>query len=673
MSSGTELPVADLVPGFAQRLLHVGCGTGVLGQTLKAGRAVEVYGIETDPEAASVARARLDEVMELDPAVASLPVPEGFFDCILVDGTSPTRDAFVPMVRGLVPFLAPFGFVLAPVRNTGYWKIRTGLAPSPPLDRSAVVQAFEQAGLGVFGSHTMNDKTVVAQGFQPGKPLEFDGQSVPVESEQAFDDLATYGEVLVLVTSSYNPIAHARQLFDEGHPDWSYQVLSLIPQEYREDTDIDASLAAEMQLCLLSMDGQAATAERLSRFWTAQDMFYHATARFPTEPGPYQCQAEFWRRLGNPDMARSLLRSIHSVNPTDATANQLASLTTMPGPTKSVELPPAYDPAWKPRVLLITHPRPHYELDVLYDGLRTILGDDGVVEFPWKGTLHGQEPSEQRHYPCMFDWPGEPLEVDELIRQVETGRFDFILFGDIDRHIPQMLARRIAVAAGDTPIFILDTEDDPDNNRPALLAHLERETVAGYFKREMLTCVDYGPNAYPLPFAYPDGRAPEELSWTRPRGLFWAGNRFFGLRRLYLERIEATFGLKLDRSYDQDEYVEAVESSRIGLNLFGFGFDTVRYWELPAHGCMLLSHRLPIHIPQNFEDGKSAVFFDDLPDLEEKLRYYLERPDECAAIAQAGHAHFQQYHTGSARARQLLAWVLPRLSSAGTSPSLSQT
>ncbi len=657
MSSSAELPVADLVPAFAQRVLHVGCGTGVLGQALKATRAVEVYGIETDREAASAARICLDDVMELDPAVSALPTPEGFFDCILVDGTLSTPDAFVRLVRGLVPFLAPFGFVLAPARNTGYWKVRTGLAPSPLLDKSAIVQAFEEAGLGVFGSLPMKDKTVVAQGYQPGKPLELDGQTVPVESEEAFDDLAAYGEVLVLVTSSYNPVAHARQLFDEGHPDWSYQILSLIPEGYREDPDVDASLAAEMQLCLLSMDAQAPAGERLSRFWTAQDLFYRASARFPTEPGPYQCQAEFWRRLGNPNMARSLLRSIQTVNPTDATANQLGSLTIPPGPTEAVELPPAYDPAWRPRVLLITHPRPHYELDVLYDGLRRILGDDGVVEFPWKGTLHGQEPTDQHHYPCMFDWSGEPLEAEELIRQVQAGRFDFILFGDIDRQIPQMLARRIAVAAGNTPIFILDTEDDPDDNQPAILAYLERETVAGVFKREMLTCVDYGSNVYPLPFAYPDGRVPEEPPWTRPQGLFWAGNRFFGTRRLYLERIEAAFGLNLDRSYGQDEYVGAMQSSRIGLNLFGFGFDTVRYWELPAHGCMLLSHRLPIHVPYNFEDGRSAVFFDDLADLEKKLRHYLECPDECTAIAQAGHAHFRRYHTGSARAGQLLGWV----------------
>ena len=180
------------------------------------------------------------------------------------------------------------------------------------------------------------------------------------------------------------------------------------------------------------------------------------------------------------------------------------------------------------------------------------------------------------------------------------------------------------------------------------------ESIAGFFKREMLACADYGPDAHPLPFAYPDRRAPEVGDGPRNTPIFWAGHREFGLRRLYLEHIESALGLKLDTVYDQAEYVRVLMDTLIGLNIFGCGFDTVRYWELPAHGCMLLAERLPIRIPHNFRDGESAVFFDDTRDLEDKLRYYLAHPDEARAIARAGHEHFKRFHTGSMRARQLL-------------------
>lgn len=86
-------------------------------------------------------------------------------------------------------------------------------------------------------------------------------------------------------------------------------------------------------------------------------------------------------------------------------------------------------------------------------------------------------------------------------------------------------------------------------------------------------------------------------------------------------------------------------------------FDTVRYWEIPAHGGMLLAERPPIRIPHNFIDGETAVFFEDMPELEEKLAYYLSQPDEAARIASAGHQHFNKHHTNAARARQLLGYL----------------
>ncbi|MDZ4860169.1 MAG: glycosyltransferase, partial [Candidatus Hydrogenedentes bacterium] len=104
-------------------------------------------------------------------------------------------------------------------------------------------------------------------------------------------------------------------------------------------------------------------------------------------------------------------------------------------------------------------------------------------------------------------------------------------------------------------------------------------------------------------------------------------------------------------------YKQSLADSRIGLSFFGFGFDTVRYWELAAHGCMLLAERPLVRIPFNFIAGESANFFDDLPELEQKLAHYLAHPDEAQMIATAGHSHFLKYHTTSARARQFLGRI----------------
>ena len=207
--------------------------------------------------------------------------------------------------------------------------------------------------------------------------------------------------------------------------------------------------------------------------------------------------------------------------------------------------------------------------------------------------------------------------------------------------------------------MVYDTWDDGDDQQAALTEHLGLDTIRAYFKREMLACARYGPRTFPLPLAYSDARIPASIPSERPHGVFFAGNRLFGLRRLYLEYLEQRLGYDFSREFAPEEYAEGLLRSRIGLDFFGFGFDTVRYWELAAHGCMILSERKPVCIPHNFVEGESAVFFDDLPDLENKLRYYREHPQEAQAIAEAGRRHFLAHHTSTARARQFLGRVEP--------------
>ncbi len=131
----------------------------------------------------------------------------------------------------------------------------------------------------------------------------------------------------------------------------------------------------------------------------------------------------------------------------------------------------------------------------------------------------------------------------------------------------------------------------------------------------------------------------------------------FRLSRLYPEHVEAALGISLGTSYRQEEYAQSLDTAQIGLSLCGFGFDTVRYWEVPAHGALLLAEHPPILIPNDFTDMESAIFFGDLPGLFERFRHLSQHPETIPKIAAAGHRHFLAHHTGSARARQLLAHI----------------
>ncbi len=168
----------------------------------------------------------------------------------------------------------------------------------------------------------------------------------------------------------------------------------------------------------------------------------------------------------------------------------------------------------------------------------------------------------------------------------------------------------------------------------------------------------------PLPLSYPDNRIPAQMPTRRTTALFWAGNRYYGQRRLYLESLESILNTQFTEKYAPADYRAALLDAHMGLSLFGFRFDTVRYWEVPAHGAMLLAERPPTCIPHNFKDGESALFFDTLPELLECLSEFLQHPRQIPVIAAHGHAHLRQYHTGSARARQLLGHI-ERLRRAG--------
>jgi len=71
------------VPPTARRVLDVGCGTGRLGQGLKARQSCEVVGIEQNEQAAAVARTRLDVVHVGDFERLELQFPDGHFDAVV--------------------------------------------------------------------------------------------------------------------------------------------------------------------------------------------------------------------------------------------------------------------------------------------------------------------------------------------------------------------------------------------------------------------------------------------------------------------------------------------------------------------------------------------------------------------------------------------------------------
>ena len=74
-------PLVLLIPKNTGTLLDVGCNQGGFGLSLKKSMNIEVWGVDPDKEAASVAMKRLDNVIT-DFFHSDNPIPDNYFDII---------------------------------------------------------------------------------------------------------------------------------------------------------------------------------------------------------------------------------------------------------------------------------------------------------------------------------------------------------------------------------------------------------------------------------------------------------------------------------------------------------------------------------------------------------------------------------------------------------------
>lgn len=291
-----------------------------------------------------------------------------------------------------------------------------------------------------------------------------------------------------------------------------------------------------------------------------------------------------------------------------------------------------------------------YGTDVIYDGLCRILGCENVLEYPERPTWHSKKVGRSLRYPCLFDYPVVKTEEDK-IGMLKNNEFDCIFAscrveepGKINPRYGSEFYELLKEKSKIIPTIIIDQGD-----RSGILDKIRAELNCRlYFKREHLGET----SAIPLNFAYSEKYIPENINTERTIPIFWAG-MWNSYRKKYLNACE-----NLSRNiFSQEDYRKRLLGAKIGLSLRGFGFDTVRYYEIPAHGALLFAEKVPITIQNNFMDGDTAVFFESEEELKDKLGYLLNNPEYADKIRIKGHEWLKKYHTGAVRASQILEHI----------------
>lgn len=336
-----------------------------------------------------------------------------------------------------------------------------------------------------------------------------------------------------------------------------------------------------------------------------------------------------------------------------------------------------------PRVLFINAwDGEDYGVQYVFDGLSDMLGSENVIDWPSNEYCH-HSPIGARSYDSQVSWPTKYLQEHDIRDLFIGGFIDLVVIssGRVPAHntvaqwVPWMMNAR-------TAIVLLDMEDS------------EELTVGGYFeippiapgilavfKREHREGRAYPSPApvVPFPFGYPRSRAvglgmlaakfqdlEAPLCFARlhdwnPQDQSPRRQLVTALREAFGDRAETGLSDCQDKVWTNrlgvDEYHARLARSWCGVSMRGAGSDTNRYWEIPAHGAILISDR-PVHtIPNNFRDGAEAFFYDTPEQAVSIIRDLSRNPHRAMQIACAGYEKFLQCHTTTARAALLLATV----------------
>jgi hypothetical protein len=328
------------------------------------------------------------------------------------------------------------------------------------------------------------------------------------------------------------------------------------------------------------------------------------------------------------------------------------------------------------RIVYLANPVCDYLQDLLYHGLASILGPEHVVEFPRLDRYHLPPPPDTLHPQLWFafqDPPRPPFREAVLDA-------DAVVIGSLRSGVRKLVDEVLEIE-GRPPIVYVDGEDDSD-----VLAVLHRVDL--YFKRELLlpglvnrlreanrrrrdrrvreATADSLTARVGVAWAGARRLHPLPLAWVGP--LPRAGPKEFDVAFLHaptsperakirsqLDRLAAD-GVRVrllgeGERLDWWSYMDVLAHARIAVSVRGLGYDTFRYWEIPAAGALLLAERPRTLIPGNFADGREAVFA-PVGRLVSRIPSLLALDTE--TIARAGHERLLRAHTSLHRAESVI-------------------
>jgi len=329
------------------------------------------------------------------------------------------------------------------------------------------------------------------------------------------------------------------------------------------------------------------------------------------------------------------------------------------------------------KILFINSHSPDYVEDQLFSALTEIYGKDSVTPFPLNYRYYIKRkpyPLDMGRCRTAFGYLVDRLTIQKKLKAFD---YDYIILGSTKRDVFEKFSDiREAIPAG-LPLIYIDGGDFPEVGGDASRLKfrslyddvVRQHKFSHIFKREYIIGKQYPDNVHPFPMAF----KPQSINITGEKKYevtCWCvesdpirTRALTLLEDLYDCRENGTTLSQTFKNYRRKglAYLEDLGRSRISCNFRGVGWDTLRYWEIPAVGALMVSQKPGIDIPDNFVHGEHVIFCkDDLSDLTSLLDYYLVHDDEASEISASAKAFLMKNHTHIRRAEYFIEKITAR-------------
>ena len=322
-------------------------------------------------------------------------------------------------------------------------------------------------------------------------------------------------------------------------------------------------------------------------------------------------------------------------------------------------------------VLFLGHAQVSHAYDTFVDGCLNVFGKENVFECPCLEKYHADyRVSHTYHWWCSNDFGHTlSLTIEQWAQEINAGKIRYIVGSnrDMDSFMrlvaliqPQMLPNVCVV--------FLEEEEDPGF---AIHHHCLERLKAIYNKIDIHYKVDYiagrvGSYNKILPFylSAPPNKIMAEVGSIKPfkdrqYDVCYLVSANHANRIAYYDILKQQ--LKIGNNiiecglhkYSLKEYFNMINNSKIFISVRGNGWSNTRNVEGSFLGAALFTEKLLITVPFDYEDGKSAVFY-DRNNLVSKLHEYLNDPNKLEQLAVASKEHADKNHTTTARAQQMI-------------------